>query len=104
MKPSFDATPPRDTLVGSVERVTFHNEDSGFSVLKVKARGQRDLVPVVGHAASISAGVFFVVWIIDQVIVGQRKALAIAVRSPGSKWRWTKLWEWLAGQGAAIRN
>ena len=51
-------TPHRETLVGSVERVTFHNEDSGFAVLKVKARGQRDLVPVVGHAASISAGEF----------------------------------------------
>jgi exodeoxyribonuclease V alpha subunit len=35
--------------------VTFHNEDNGFAVLKVKARGKRDLVPVVGHVASISA-------------------------------------------------
>lgn len=45
-------------LVGSVERVTVHNKDTGFAVLKVKARGQRDLVPVVGHAASVSAGEF----------------------------------------------
>lgn len=37
-------------------RVTFHNEDSGFCVLRVKTRGRRDLVTVVGHAASISAG------------------------------------------------
>jgi exodeoxyribonuclease V alpha subunit len=29
------------------------------------------------------------------VIVGQRKALAIAVRTHGSKRRWTKLREWL---------
>ena len=58
MKPSFEATPTRDTLVGSVERVTFHNEDNAFAVLKVKARGKRDLVPVVGHVASISAGEF----------------------------------------------
>ena len=77
MKPSFDATPPRDTLVGSVERVTFHNEDSGFAVLKVKARGQRDLVPVVGHAASISAGEFIHavgVWITDRTHGLQFKA------------------------------
>ena len=40
--------PAKETLVGSVERVTFHNEENGFAVLKVKARGQRDLVPVVG--------------------------------------------------------
>jgi exodeoxyribonuclease V alpha subunit len=58
LKPFVDAKQPKDTLVGSVERVTFHNEDSGFAVLKVKARGQRDLVPVVGHAASISGGEF----------------------------------------------
>jgi exodeoxyribonuclease V alpha subunit len=77
LKPSFDATPPKDTLVGSVERVTFHNEDSGFAVLKVKARGQRDLVPVVGHAASISAGEFIHavgVWITDRTHGLQFKA------------------------------
>ena len=51
-------TKHRETLVGSVERVTFHNEENGFAVLKVKARGRRDLVPVVGHVASISAGEF----------------------------------------------
>jgi exodeoxyribonuclease V alpha subunit len=45
-------------LAGLVERVTFHNEESGFAVLRVKARGKRDLVTVVGHAAVISAGEF----------------------------------------------
>jgi exodeoxyribonuclease V alpha subunit len=39
-----------------VERVTFHSQDSGFCVLRVKARGHRDLVAVVGYAAIISAG------------------------------------------------
>src|SRR3954465_13410797 len=47
---------PAEALAGLVERVTYHNEESGFCVLRVKARGQRDLVTVVGHAASISAG------------------------------------------------
>ena len=45
-----------ESLSGLVERVTYHNGDTGFCVLRVKARGQRDLVTVVGHAASISAG------------------------------------------------
>jgi hypothetical protein len=40
------------------QRVTFHNPQNGFCVLRVKARGQRDLVTVVGHAAMISAGEF----------------------------------------------
>jgi len=47
-----------EVLAGLVERVTFHNEDNGFSVLRVKARGKRDLLTVIGHAAMISAGEF----------------------------------------------
>ncbi|MFT8932427.1 MAG: ATP-dependent RecD-like DNA helicase [Acetobacter syzygii] len=47
-----------EVLAGLVERVTFHNAENGFCVLRVKVRGQRDLVTVVGHAAMISAGEF----------------------------------------------
>ena len=47
-----------EILAGLVERVTFHNEENGFAVLRVKARGKRDLVTVVGYAAVISAGEF----------------------------------------------
>jgi exodeoxyribonuclease V alpha subunit len=43
-------------LEGSVERVTFHSEETGFCVLRVKVRGHRDLVTVVGTAPSISPG------------------------------------------------
>jgi exodeoxyribonuclease V alpha subunit len=45
-----------DSLAGLIERVTFHNEDTGFAVLKVKAKGHRDLVTVVGSLASVSPG------------------------------------------------
>ncbi|MFN9645428.1 MAG: AAA family ATPase [Cyanobacteriota bacterium] len=45
-----------EVLAGSIERVTFHNAESGFCVLRIKARSHRDLVTVVGHAAEISAG------------------------------------------------
>src|SRR5271156_5163799 len=47
-----------EVLAGLVDRVTFHNSENGFCVLRVKARGQRDLITVVGHAAMISAGEF----------------------------------------------
>ena len=47
---------PQDVLAGIVERVTYHNDENGFCVLRVKARGHRDLVTVVGHSATISAG------------------------------------------------
>lgn len=45
-----------ETLSGSVERVTFHSEESGFCVLRIKVRGQKELVTVTGSAASISPG------------------------------------------------
>ena len=59
MKTAAAARPEQarqEVLAGIVERVTFHNEDNGFCVLRVKARGVRDLVTIVGHAAAISAG------------------------------------------------
>ena len=46
----------QEVLAGLVDRVTFHSEESGFCVLRVKARGHRDLITTVGHAAMISAG------------------------------------------------
>jgi hypothetical protein len=46
----------QEVLAGLVERVTFHNVENGFCVLRAKARGHRELVTVVGHAAIISAG------------------------------------------------
>jgi exodeoxyribonuclease V alpha subunit len=46
----------QEVVAGSVERVTFHNEDTGFCVVRTKARGHRDLLIVVGQAAAISAG------------------------------------------------
>ena len=47
-----------EVLAGLVDRVTFHDAENGFCVLRVKARGQRDLITLVGHAAMISAGEF----------------------------------------------
>ena len=52
--PSHD----REPLSGLVERVTCHSQESGFCVLRVKVRGHRDLVTVLGTAASIQPGEF----------------------------------------------
>jgi exodeoxyribonuclease V alpha subunit len=43
-------------LVGSVDRITFHNDETGFCVLRVKARGHRKPVTVVGHAPAVAMG------------------------------------------------
>lgn len=47
-----------ENVSGAVERVTFHSEESGFCVLKVKVRGHRELITVVGEAATVSPGEF----------------------------------------------
>ncbi|MGZ9214342.1 MAG: SF1B family DNA helicase RecD2 [Candidatus Binatia bacterium] len=47
-----------ERLSGSIERVTFHSEATGFCVLRVKVKGHRDLATVVGSAASVTAGEF----------------------------------------------
>src|SRR6201993_1910804 len=48
-------TSPTEILAGLVERVTFHNDENGFCVLRIKARGQRDLITILGHAAMIAS-------------------------------------------------
>src|SRR6187401_480306 len=46
----------QEVLAGLVERVTYHNAENGFCVLRAKVRGHRDIVTVVGHSATIAAG------------------------------------------------
>jgi exodeoxyribonuclease V alpha subunit len=45
-----------ETLSGVIERVTFHNPENGFAVLRVQAKGRAQLVTVVGHLPSALAG------------------------------------------------
>jgi hypothetical protein len=44
----------QEVLAGLVERVTYHNAENGFCVLRAKARGHRDVVTVVGYSATIT--------------------------------------------------
>jgi len=45
-----------EELTGVIERITFHNLDTGYCVLRVQARGQRELVTVVGTCLQVVAG------------------------------------------------
>ena len=77
MKPQPESSSTQEVLAGLVERVTFHNAENGFCVLRVKARGHRDLVTVVGHAATIAAGEWITAsgeWINDRTHGQQFKA------------------------------
>jgi hypothetical protein len=48
--------PVTEEISGLIERVTFHNDESGFCVLRVKVRGQREETTVIGSLPSVTAG------------------------------------------------
>src|SRR5499426_3478010 len=77
----------REVLTGLVERVTYQNAENGFCVLRVKARGQRELVTLVGHAAAISAGEWITAsgsWINDRTHGQQFKTRFLKTSAPTS--------------------
>src|ERR1700747_1846335 len=74
-----------EVLAGLVDRVTFHNSENGFCVLRVKARGQRGLVTLVGHAGVISAGEFVQAsggWVNDRTHGVQFRASFLKATAP----------------------
>jgi exodeoxyribonuclease V alpha subunit len=48
--------PATEQISGVIERVTFHNDESGFCVLRVKTKGHREEATVVGSLPSVNAG------------------------------------------------
>ena len=76
---------PTEYLSGSVDRVTFHSEESGFCVLRVKVKGKRELVTVIGSAVSITPGEFIDctgIWHNDKTHGLQFKANTLKVVPP----------------------
>lgn len=45
-----------ERLRGVVERITYANEETGYSVIKIKCKGYMDLVTVVGSMATVNVG------------------------------------------------
>src|SRR5213592_1003650 len=77
----------QEVLAGLVERVTFQNAENGFCVLRAKARGHRDLVTVIGHAATIVAGEWITAsgeWVNDRTHGQQFKARFLKTSAPMS--------------------
>jgi len=77
----------QEVLAGLVERVTYHNAENGFCVLRAKARGHRDVVTVVGYAATISAGEWITAsgeWVNDRTHGQQFKARFLRTSPPTS--------------------
>ncbi|MFM8715289.1 MAG: helix-hairpin-helix domain-containing protein, partial [Spartobacteria bacterium] len=76
------------SVTGLIERVTFHNEETGFCVVRVKVDGRRDLVTVVGRASSINAGEWLTAegaWIQDRDHGTQLKAELLQTSAPTSR-------------------
>ena len=74
-----------ESLSGLIERVTYHNPDSGFCVLQLKAPGRGDLVAVVGHASAVTPGEYVEgtgQWIIDRQYGRQFRAETLRLSPP----------------------
>ena len=57
---SFASAPSRaaasEQIAGLVDRVTFHSPETGFAVLRVQVKGERDVVTAVGTLPEVHAG------------------------------------------------
>src|SRR4051812_3621652 len=74
-----------EKLNGVVERVTFHNPENGFAVLRVQVTGRRGLVTLVGSLPSIVAGEHVEatgVWVQDREHGPQFKASELKTAPP----------------------
>lgn len=72
-------------ISGTVERITFHNPDNGFCVIKIKAKGQRELITIVGTALHINTGEFVEAsgsWVTDKTYGMQYHADQLKVVPP----------------------
>ena len=52
----FTTNPQPEFLTGVVERLTYHSEESGYTVARLKTAQSRDLVTIAGNFANIQAG------------------------------------------------
>ena len=43
-------------IQGQVERITFHNEENGYTIARMKVPGNRELITIVGNLLSITPG------------------------------------------------
>ena len=76
---------PLDKLSGLVERVTFHNETNGYCVLRLKVKGERDLITVLGHTPSVTPGEYASasgIWVMDKEYGRQFRAQFLRIHAP----------------------
>lgn len=78
---------PVENIQGTVERITFHSEDSGFCVLRISVSGFKDFVTLVGNIAVVGVGEYIHAtgtWINNKTYGQQFKATAVKITKPNS--------------------
>lgn len=55
-QPAGADAPPLARLEGTVERITFQNDENGYTVLKLQPKGRTQLVTVVGNLPGVNPG------------------------------------------------
>jgi len=81
----FESPAVLDRLAGLVERVTFHNEQNGFCVLRLKVKGERELITLIGHAPAVSPGEYASAsgnWVTDREHGRQIRAVFVKISPP----------------------
>jgi exodeoxyribonuclease V alpha subunit len=74
-----------DRLAGLVERVTFHNEQNGFCVLRLKVKGERELITLIAYAPVVSPGEYASAsgnWVTDREHGRQFRAVFVKISPP----------------------
>ena len=59
---TFEDRSPRSVLEGTLERITYHNEENGYTVAKLMPRGRDYTVTVVGRMAGLNIGASVKLW------------------------------------------
>ncbi|MBI4767085.1 MAG: ATP-dependent RecD-like DNA helicase [Deltaproteobacteria bacterium] len=44
------------TLEGSIERISFYNEENHFTIARLKIKGEKDTIPIIGQLFSVTPG------------------------------------------------
>ncbi len=78
---------PLDQLSGLVERVTYHNAENGYCVLRLKVKGERELMTLIGHTPTVTPGEYALAsgqWVNDREHGRQFRAVFLKIAPPNS--------------------
>ena len=85
--PSYGNLPMPEHLTGLIERVTYHNPENGFAVVRVKVKAREALVTLTGRTTSVTAGEHVEAsgrWVIDRQYGQQFQADELKTTHPAS--------------------